>query len=99
MRIAKATATKKDQTYEVAGVLRQAIAALPDDAEGIEALVVQIFVESKATPTQKCDAFWMLDETPGRWGSNYPTWHWKLRRTRNKPEYGRKMFATFMETL
>ena len=39
--------------------------------------------------------FRMMDEESGRF-RNYTTgeaWHWKLRRTRNHPEYGKRLFA------
>lgn len=40
------------------------------------------------------DAFWVMDSQPGRF-AHYPSgrWHARLRRVRNTPEFGRRLFA------
>lgn len=82
----------------LAETIRLAIAALPND-QPIEPAVVKVFADADATPSDKGDAFWLLDEKPGGF-SGYPDstgngWHAKLRRTRNHPTHGHELFATF----
>lgn len=46
-----------------------------------------------------CGVFWALDEKPGRYGG-YDTpdgYAGTLRRVRNSPEWGPKLFSTFKE--
>lgn len=77
--------------------IRKAIEALP--FEGCEPAVVKVFAEAEGTPADKGDAFWLLDEKPGRFsgyaGDKNTGWHARLRRTRNHPTHGPAMFATF----
>ena len=84
--------------HKLAETIRQAIDALPLD-DDTEAAVVRIFADTRATPDDKGTAFWRLDEHPGKFpGYCYPNstgWHSKLRRTRNHPEHGPALFATF----
>lgn len=42
------------------------------------------------------DAFWLMDNHPNRF-ANYLTWHPRLRRLRNDPVEGERMFALFCE--
>ena len=87
----KARRTRQDKvTWAIFALLN----ALPETAA--EPDVVRVFAEFKAKPAAKCDAFWELDNKPGRFsGISYLRWHSLLRRTRNHPVHGRAMFATF----
>jgi hypothetical protein len=82
----------KDLTHQ----LLQQLKALEYAPEGgIEPAVVRVFAQAKATPSEKCDAFWRLDTSPGRYSYPYFDWHSKLRRTRNHPVHGPELFALF----
>lgn len=41
--------------------------------------------------------FMVMDEKPGRWGSKYSTWHWKLRSCRNHPDWSKELFKALRE--
>lgn len=45
------------------------------------------------TPTM----FRIMDEKPGRWGSKYSTWHWKLRSCRNHSKWSQELFEALEE--
>lgn len=87
---------KQRDPWAYANEIRKAIEALPMD--GCEPEVVRIFTEAGGSPQDKGDAFWQLDEKPGRfpgYGMRDTGWHARLRRTRNHPTHGPAMFATF----
>lgn len=56
------------------------------------AKVPAVFAAARGTASQKFDAFTMLDEKPGSFGSDYFYWHSILRQCRNNPVYGRALF-------
>lgn len=78
----------------LANEIRKEIAALPDPFS--EADVVRVFERVRATPQNKRDAFWLLDEKPGLFPDYIGgRWHARLRRCRNDPTNGRALFALF----
>ena len=79
---------KKVDFRQLARELQARIEALqPGDREG----VIRVFLEAPGKPLDKADAFWCLDNQPG----NYPRGHWHstLRRVRNDPAFGQRLFA------
>lgn len=93
---------QKPSTYDkqqaklrrLANEIRCAIQALPEPFS--EADVVRVFEQIRATPQEKGDAFWLLDEKPGLFPEYISGgWHSRLRRCRNHPTHGRAMFALF----
>ena len=86
---------RKTRQEKVTWALFEALTKFPEGAVS-EAEVVQIFADFKASPRAKCDAFWELDSNPGRFGpGSYFSWHSRLRRCRNDPFFGPKLFALF----
>jgi hypothetical protein len=68
------------------------IPALPSHDERMA--VIEAFRAEKASPAVLRDAFWVMDNEPGRFASR-DAWHPRLRRVRNDPTYGRQLFAMF----
>jgi hypothetical protein len=90
----KAAATRyRNRMTKLTWDMYELLAALPPEAG--EADVVKVFADFKAKPDEKGESFRELDERPGRFGANYWTWHSRLRRCRNHPAHGPKLFATF----
>jgi hypothetical protein len=89
-------AQKAHQTryYRAARNLAERIAALPAMEREQEMLaVIDLFKTEPARSRDVIqDAFWILDNEPGRF-YRWQEWHPKLRRVRNNPEFGRQLFA------
>ena len=70
--------------------------ALVSDAQTEAAWMQEVLEIFEALPRRyRRSVFTTLDEGPGAF-RNYTTgeaWHWKARRTRNHPHYGRRLFA------
>ena len=81
----------KFNAYETASALRLEIAKVADDQLGT---IPGLFAALPIKPLQRYDVFQLLDEKPGYWADRYD-WHPKLRRVRNTPEMGKRLFATF----
>lgn len=66
----------------------------PDNHNEVLRIFESVRAELRASPTVLADAFWIMDNEPGRFG-RYPggRWHARLRRVRNTPEFGRRLFA------
>jgi hypothetical protein len=56
--------------------------------------VLECFRVEKASPAVLRDAFWILDNEPGRFFQR-DSWHPRLRKVRNNPAYGKQLFAMF----
>ena len=78
---------------KLAEVIRRQIEAL-GDGEDAPAKVPGVFRQTQASPADKADAFWLLDEQPGMFPGRDTHWHSTLRRCRNTPSISREMFAT-----
>lgn len=94
MRLSAAEKARETRTRKVADAIQFGLVALAE-ANGSEADVVRLFAVQPISPVRKCDAFWLLDDKPGRYGANYFNWHSLLRRTRNHPIHGKELFALF----
>ena len=83
--------------YKAACMLVDRLEAFPDGPDNHNE-VLRIFesvrAELRASKTVLADAFWIMDNEPGRFG-HYPggRWHARLRRVRNTPEFGRRLLA------
>lgn len=77
--------------YRAARELIEAIASIEQPTPE---QIIEIFKQHPAKPSVKCDAFWLMDNEPGRW-SNRDKWHPYLRSVRNTPVYGEQLFETF----
>lgn len=61
--------------------------------------VIDAFTDVPLTPKTNAskavlaDAFWVLDNEPGRFSGYTTDWHAKLRNCRNTPEFGKRLFA------
>ena len=81
------------RVFKFARTMAAAIAALPSDAAG-PAAVLQLWIDAAGSAAVKCDAFWVMDNEPGRF-ADYTRWHPRLRSLRNTPIHGRQLFALF----
>jgi hypothetical protein len=81
----------KFDAYVTASALRRQIAETPEDQ--LET-IPELFAALQIAPMERYAVFQLLDEKPGNW-SDRNDWHWKLRRVRNAPDIGRRLFATF----
>jgi hypothetical protein len=57
--------------------------------------VVELFKSLRLDPADKADVFAELDRKEGERVEGSTAWHALLRTTRNTPEFGRALFATF----
>ncbi len=87
---------KFDHVHEAYAV-REKLLALVGDPQGF-AKVPDIFAALKFKPAECCDIFWVLDETPGRFGAPVSSWHSVLRQCRNHPVHGADLFRVFNGT-
>lgn len=94
MRETPADKARKTRTRQLADMIQLGLAAAAELGR-TEEYVVRLFEALPVSPVRKCDAFWLLDNEPGRYGANYFGWHSLLRRTRNHPTHGKALFALF----
>lgn len=82
----------RKKIVNLASSIAQAICALPDNSTSEKLL--NVFSIQKQQAANLADAFQMLDQHPAKF-ANHGKWHNQLRRLRNCPENGKKLFAMF----
>jgi len=85
------TASEKRHQTRYTGHARAIVAALlADPALDVVQAFQTVRTERRASATELMDAFWLLDNQPGRFPGH---WHGRLRQCRNNPTDGRRLFA------
>lgn len=81
----------KQPTYKL---LAAKLADLISTSDKSPETIIRIFAAVDAKPSELCDAFWLLDNEPGRFYQR-DQWHPYLRQVRNSPKFGEQLFALF----
>lgn len=84
----KQTAHEK-KLRALCSILAEAMANLPSNYDGRD--LIALWEQADAKPQLKADAFWTMDNQPGRF-ARHQEWHPRLRGVRNTPELGTRLF-------
>ncbi len=85
---------KRHQTRYFGHARAIVAALLADPALDIVQAFETVRTERRASATELMDAFWVLDNQPGRFAGH---WHGRLRQCRNHPIDGPRLFALWTD--
>lgn len=88
----KAEKSRDTRTLRAAREIAARIADLPNPVTDEQ--VLEVLQHQKCSKSELYDAFWAMDTEPSKFAS-HQVWHPRLRRLRNNPELGERLFALF----
>lgn len=88
----KAEKAHDTKLFRAAREISALIAELPGPVTDEQ--VLEVMQNYKCSKRVLRDAFWVMNDEPSRF-ANYQVWHPRLRRLRNNPNVGERMFTLF----